>query len=66
MMISDQALHGTFRCPVCGHRDSVEVAAGGHARTVTCSYCETVLEVSTRSPAAVHFAAQIATAHAQH
>jgi transcription elongation factor Elf1 len=60
MIMSDQALHGTYRCPVCGHRDTAEVVADGRARTVICTYCDATLEVSAPSAAAVHFTAQVA------
>jgi transcription elongation factor Elf1 len=60
MIQTDQDVHGTYRCPVCGHRDTVGIRAGGPARTVTCSYCETLLEVSARNSDMMHFAAQIA------
>ena len=60
MSREEQALHGTYRCPVCGHSDSVEVKAGSPARRVECSYCGSELEVSARNGGAVQFSAQLA------
>jgi transcription elongation factor Elf1 len=53
------ALLGTYRCPVCGHRDTVEVAAETAAR-VTCSYCTSVLEVRARGTDNVSLTARLA------
>ena len=51
---------GTFRCPVCGHRDSTEMAAGKDSLLIPCSYCETLLEVTSRGPDSLRFQAQVA------
>ena len=51
---------GTYRCPVCGHRDEVELDAEGGSRILTCSYCDTALEVSARGPDSVRFSVQVA------
>jgi len=51
--------YGTYRCPVCGHRDATELASGGQ-RIVVCSYCETPLAVTARGPESVRFAVQVA------
>jgi hypothetical protein len=62
MSTKEVALHGTYRCPVCGHRDAVEVMAGGPARRITCSYCVSLLEVSARDRDAVNLSVQLAEA----
>ena len=51
---------GTYRCPVCGHRDVVDLDAEGGSRILTCSYCETSLEVSARGPDSERFSVQVA------
>lgn len=53
-------LYGTYRCPVCGHRDAVVLEADQSSRTLECSYCETALEVSARGPDSVRFTVQVA------
>lgn len=37
--------YGTYRCPVCGHRDGAEVDAREAAAAISCPYCETILEL---------------------
>jgi uncharacterized Zn finger protein len=34
----------TYRCPVCGHTDEVDLAEGA-PRSIECSHCGTALEV---------------------
>lgn len=34
----------SYRCPVCGHTDEVEIATGQAAR-ISCSHCDTLLDV---------------------
>jgi hypothetical protein len=34
----------SYRCPVCGHADGVELRAGGVVR-IPCSHCRTLLEL---------------------
>jgi transcription elongation factor Elf1 len=34
----------SFRCPVCGHADEVDLGAGPSG-TVSCSHCGTALEI---------------------
>ena len=51
---------GTYRCPVCGHRDEVSLDAEGGSRILTCTYCDTALEVSARGPDSVRFSVQVA------
>ena len=31
--------YGTYRCPVCGHRDATELESERGSRIVECSYC---------------------------
>ena len=51
---------GTYRCPVCGHRDSTELAKDRTSLLIPCSYCETLLEVTARGPDSIRFQAQVA------
>ena len=52
--------YGTYRFPVCGHRDATELESERGSRIVECSYCDTLLEVSTRGRESVRFAVQVA------
>lgn len=60
MSEANEMRSGTFRCPVCGHSDSTELAEGEESVVVECSYCETVLEVTVRGPDSIRFQAQVA------
>ena len=61
MMATEGAqLYGTYRCPVCGHRDAVELEADEGSRVLACSYCNTPLEVTARGPDSVRFSVQVA------
>lgn len=51
---------GTFRCPVCGHSDSTEMAADKESLLLPCSYCDTLLEITVRGPDSLRFQAQVA------
>lgn len=53
-------LYGTYRCPVCGHRDAVELGSDEGSRVLACSYCNTPLEVTARGPDSVRFSVQVA------
>jgi transcription elongation factor Elf1 len=53
-------LYGTYRCPVCGHRDAIELSAEESSRVLDCSYCDTALEVSARGRDSVRLAVQVA------
>ena len=53
-------LYGTYRCPVCGHRDAAELSAREAARVIECTYCYTPLEVTPRGPDSVRFSVQVA------
>ena len=55
-----QPLNGTYRCPVCGHRDDVTLDSDGNAQVLECTYCDTALEVSARGPDSVRFSVQVA------
>lgn len=50
---------GTYRCPVCGHRDSAELAGDQESIVIPCSYCNTPLEVSSRGPDSIRFSVQV-------
>ncbi|MGH7477780.1 MAG: hypothetical protein ACRELD_16055 [Longimicrobiales bacterium] len=51
---------GTYRCPVCGHRDVAELEVSSDAAVIRCSYCETPLEVAPRGADSVRFSVQVA------
>jgi DNA-directed RNA polymerase subunit RPC12/RpoP len=59
-MANYDQLYGTYRCPVCGHRDAAELGAREPARVIECTYCYTPLEVSARGPDSVRFSVQVA------
>lgn len=59
MAESRQVRSGTYRCPVCGHRDTVEMEADQTVVVVPCSYCNTPLEVSSRGPDSIRFSVQV-------
>lgn len=50
---------GTYRCPVCGHRDSAELEKGQESAVIPCSYCNTPLEVSSRGEDSIRFRVQV-------
>ncbi len=50
---------GTYRCPVCGHRDSAELASDQESIVIPCSYCNTSLEVSSRGADSIRFSVQV-------
>ena len=52
--------YGTYRCPVCGHRDAAEIQKNVAHQLVDCSYCETPLELSPRGHDSVRFSVQVA------
>jgi len=60
MAAQSEQLYGTYRCPVCGHRDSAELDPAEPSRVLTCSYCKTPLEVSARGSDSVRFSVQVA------
>lgn len=50
---------GTYRCPVCGHRDVAELSADRESVVIQCSYCNTPLEVASRGPDSLRFSVQV-------
>lgn len=60
MMEQDEARFGTYRCPVCGHRDDIELVADRPRHTVQCSYCGTQLELTIRGWDSVRLSVQVA------
>jgi transcription elongation factor Elf1 len=59
MSEAPQGQSGTYRCPVCGHRDTAELAPGQDSVLITCSYCHTPLEVTSRGPDSLRFSVQV-------
>lgn len=60
MVMQHEPQYGTYRCPVCGHRDATELESDQQYRVLECSYCDTPLEVSARGPESVRFSVQVA------
>ena len=60
MTTQGECLYGTYRCPVCGHRDAAELEPREPSRVLVCSYCDTPLAVSARGPDSVRFSVQVA------
>ncbi|CAN5657497.1 hypothetical protein BH23GEM10_BH23GEM10_13060 [soil metagenome] len=60
MATPGEQVYGTYRCPVCGHRDSAELEVDEPVRVLACSYCNTSLEVSARGADSVRFSVQVA------
>jgi transcription elongation factor Elf1 len=60
MAIRSNVIYGTYRCPVCGHRDAVELRPQEEYRVIECSYCNTSLEVWSRGADSVRFSVQVA------
>ena len=57
---------GTYRCPVCGHKDGAEIdVSQGGSVVIACSYCDTPLELSSRGPDSVRFSVLVAEQPAQ-
>jgi len=62
--MSQQAVGGvrpqwhTYRCPVCGHTDEVDMTGStGH---VVCTHCATHLDLESRAPDAAAAAVKVA------
>ena len=51
---------GTYRCPVCGHKDGTEIDVSQDAVVVPCSYCDTPLELSSRGIDSQRFSVVVA------
>ncbi len=60
MSDGEETRNGTYKCPVCGHRDSTDMAKGQMSLVVPCSYCDTLLEVTARGEDSIRFQAQVA------
>ena len=60
MSEADETRSGTYKCPVCGHRDSIEMAEDKESLLTPCSYCDTLLEVTARGSDSIRFQAQVA------
>jgi transcription elongation factor Elf1 len=60
MATPSEEIQGTYRCPVCGHRDVAELDAPDAVRIIACSYCATSLEVAARGLDSVRFSVQVA------
>ena len=65
MTMSNEPQYGTYRCPVCGHRDATELESDQQYRVVECSYCDTPLELSSRGIDSVRFSVLVAEQPAQ-
>ena len=60
MAYGNDRQYGTYRCPVCGHRDGAELRRGQPQSVISCSYCDTPLEISARGSDSVRFSVQVA------
>lgn len=54
--------NGTYRCPVCGHRDTADLPAGQDSAVISCSYCNTPLEIASRGRDSLRFSVQVSEA----
>jgi DNA-directed RNA polymerase subunit RPC12/RpoP len=59
-MAQSDELYGTYRCPVCGHRDGAVMQPDEEYRLIRCTYCDTSLEVWPRGLDSVRFSVQVA------
>jgi transcription elongation factor Elf1 len=59
MAKAEQGRSGTYRCPVCGHRDTADLPAGQDSMVISCSYCHTPLEISSRGADSLRFSVQV-------
>ena len=53
---------GTYRCPVCGHGDTIDLADEELAGRIECSYCRAPLEISGRDRKAGRLIVRLADA----
>ncbi len=53
---------GTYRCPVCGHGDSIEFDESVPVLRIECSYCGAPLEISGRDRTAGRLDVRLADA----
>jgi len=54
----------TYRCPVCGHVDEVEMPSG-RTLAIRCSHCEAALRVTRDPGPAERVSVQVATGRAE-
>jgi transcription elongation factor Elf1 len=59
MAESKETRNGTYRCPVCGHRDAADMPVDKESIVIPCSYCNTPLEVSSRGADSIRFSVQV-------
>ncbi len=59
MAESKETRSGTYRCPVCGHRDAADMPVDQESMVIPCSYCNTSLEVSSRGADSIRFSVQV-------
>lgn len=59
---AEHVRNGTYRCPVCGHRDTADLPADRARVVISCSYCNTPLELSSRGPDSLRFRVQVSEA----
>jgi transcription elongation factor Elf1 len=55
-----QMRFGTYRCPVCGHKDGTEIDVSVESVVIACSYCDTPLELSSRGADSSRFSVLVA------
>lgn len=55
-----EKVRGTYRCPVCGHRDTESKAPDGVPLVIKCTYCNTGLEVRERGADSLRFTVRVA------
>ncbi|HEX6589287.1 MAG TPA: hypothetical protein VF039_09705 [Longimicrobiales bacterium] len=56
---------GTYRCPVCGHKDGAEIDVSKESTVLPCTYCDTPLELSSRGADSIRFSVLVAEQPAQ-
>ncbi len=56
----DESRRGSYRCPVCGHRDLAELAEGEAVGVIRCSHCDTRLRAELRTDDTGRFTVQVA------
>ena len=56
---NNEGQSGSYRCPVCGHRDVAELAPGQESMVIACSYCNTSLEIASRGADSLRFSVQV-------
>lgn len=51
----------SYRCPVCGHADGLEVRMGEGSVEFRCSHCEAPLEADRPPPGSEHLEVRVRT-----